>query len=131
MYRCWLAGALVGLRDAKSLAGRDSNSHNQPDSEANSGPHNAGLPRSGRGRAQLLQIGGWLGRWHWGGSMRPGRALRLGYLTRASARSTAAVALAGCHTAASDRQRPPQQLGEPGRLQVAHWQVSLPPGFNR
>ena len=42
-----------GLRDAKSLAGRDSKiATNQPDSEANSGPHNE-LPRLGPGRGVL------------------------------------------------------------------------------
>jgi hypothetical protein len=61
--------------------------------------------------------------------MRPGRALRLGYLIRASARSTAAVALAGCHTAASDRQRPPQQLGEPGRLKLPTGKSPCPTGL--
>ena len=62
--------------------------------------------------------------------MRPGRALRSTPGFR-QVHSTAAVAaaLAGCHTAASDRQRPPQQLGEPGRLKLPTGKSPCPTGL--
>jgi hypothetical protein len=68
------SGALVGLRDAKSLAARDLKialSTGQCP-----GHTTACHAQGGAVSTQLLQIGGWLGRWHWGGMcLRPARVL--------------------------------------------------------